>query len=251
MGSPKISTLNYVKKIVGKGVSSSNLYQFDIQTAPEMLRFMEANDALGKGSFKDKQYSLNLMCDEIQIPGSSFNTFDVRAPKKGLTSKLATARLYNELDVSFICDLDSTPISFFKMWQDMIIGIQPMSEMEAPQKLYDFGSKYFSDEHLAYAQRYYDEYACDITITKLEKFGGEKEPVKEKLGSPPAPTGESWMLNKQEYTHPFKVKLAKAYPYSFSTVPYSAGPAQAVKCQVAFFYEYQQFAFKPLAKKQN
>ena len=229
MGSPKISTLNYVKKIVGKGVSSSNLYQFDIQTAPEMLRFMEANDALGKGSFKDKQYSLNLMCDEIQIPGSSFNTFDVRAPKKGLTSKLATARLYNELDVSFICDLDSTPISFFKLWQDMIIGIQPTAMPKNPG-LYNPNTYADKFEHKAYAQRYYDDYTCDLVITKLEKHGV-------------LPDTEG--KRKKEYQKAFKVRLGNAYPYSFNTVPYSAGPAQAVKCQVAFYYEYQHFVFKP------
>ena len=77
--------------------------------------------------------------------------------------------------------------------------------------------------HQAYAQRYYDHYTCNVIIKKLEKYGSGKE----------------------DYQEVFSVQLAKAYPYSFSTVPYSAGPSQAVKATVAFFYEYQQFVFKP------
>ena len=150
-------------------------------------------------------------------------------PKKGLTQKLAAARMYNELDVAFICDIGSSPISFFKLWQDLIIGIQPTKMPQNPG-LYNPDTYADKFEHKAYAQRYYNDYTCDLVITKLEKHGV-------------LPDAEG--KRKKEYQKAFQVRLGKAYPYSFNTVPYSAGPAQAVKCQVAFYYEYQHFVFKP------
>ena len=70
---------------------------------------------------------------------------------------------------------------------------------------------------------------------KLEKYGVTKVEVVRK--------DETDFVKREDYHVPFKVRLVNAYPYSFSTVAYSAGPAQAVKCTVAFYYEYQNFMF--------
>ena len=76
--------------------------------------------------------------------------------------------------------------------------------------------------HKAYAQRYYDYYTCDLVINKMEKHGVEK-----------AEGGE-----RDDYRIGFQVKLTKAYPYTVSSIPYSAGPAQLVKVTVGLYYEY-------------
>tara|TARA_B100001029_G_scaffold633_1_gene493 strand:- start:22331 stop:23080 length:750 start_codon:yes stop_codon:yes gene_type:complete len=238
----KFGIESYMAKILDKGVSTSNLYEFEILASVEMKRFMEANaKKKGNGDLYPKftgdkigqaQQRMNLLCQDIQIPGSTFNSVDVKMPKKGLTQKMAAAKLYNELDVTFICDLGSTPISFFKMWQDMTIGIQP--GQASPEPIYSKDSRYTTLPHMAYAQRYYDDYTADVVINKLEKYGVTKPP-KAQEGEEATP--------REDYHVPFKVRLVNAYPYSFSTVAYSAGPAQAVKCTVAFYYEYQQFMF--------
>ena len=36
----------------------------------------------------------------------------------------------------------------------------------------------------------------------------------------------------------FGFRLERAYPYTVSSVPYSAGPAQLVKVTVGMYYEY-------------
>ena len=234
-GKPAISIDSYIKQIVGDGISASNLFEFAIQPTEVMRDFWADNGEAypwysNSGSQMDAgMYRMNLLCQDIQIPGTSFNSIDVKMPKKGLTQKMAAARMYNELDVSFICDIGSSPISFFKLWQDMIIGIQPTAMPKNPG-LYNPNTYADKFEHKAYAQRYYDDYTCDLVITKLEKHGV-------------LPDTEG--KRKKEYQKAFQVRLGKAYPYSFNTVPYSAGPAQAVKCQVAFYYEYQHFVFKP------
>ena len=244
MGSPKISVDTYIKQIVGKGISASNLFEFAIQPTQVMQEFWADNGRAypwygNTGNQIDAGiYRMNLLCQDIQIPGTSFNVMDLKMPKKGLTQKMATARMYNELDVSFICDLNSSPISFIKLRQDMIIGIQP-TKMKQNPGLYNPDTYADKQEHLAYAQRYYNDYTCDLTITKLEKFGVEKKTTPGVDGADPVSE------RPEEYNKSFKVRLGRAYPYSFNTVPYSAGPAQAVKCQVAFYYEYQHFVFKP------
>ena len=244
MGSPKISVDTYIKQIVGKGISASNLFEFAIQPTQVMQEFWADNGRAypwygNTGNQIDAGiYRMNLLCQDIQIPGTSFNVMDLKMPKKGLTQKMATARMYNELDVSFICDLYSSPISFFKLWQDMIIGIQP-TKMKQNPGLYNPDTYADKQEHLAYAQRYYNDYTCDLTITKLEKFGVEKKTTPGVDGADPVSE------RPEEYNKSFKVRLGRAYPYSFNTVPYSAGAAETVKCNVAFHYEYQQFVFKP------
>ena len=244
MGSPKISVDTYIKQIVGKGISASNLFEFAIQPTQVMQEFWADNGRAypwygNTGNQIDAGiYRMNLLCQDIQIPGTSFNVMDLKMPKKGLTQKMATARMYNELDVSFICDLNSSPISFFKLWQDMIIGIQP-TKMKQNPGLYNPDTYADKQEHLAYAQRYNNDYTCDLTITKLEKFGVEKKTTPGVDGADPVSE------RPEEYNKSFKVRLGRAYPYSFNTVPYSAGAAETVKCNVAFHYEYQQFVFKP------
>ena len=239
----KFGISSYMAKILDKGISTSNLYEFEILASTEMRRFMEANaQTAGGGELFPKftgdkvgqaQQRMNLLCQDIQIPGSTFNSVDVKMPKKGLTQKMASAKMYNELDVSFICDLGSTPIAFFKMWQDMTIGIQP--SQASPEPIYSKDSRYTTLPHMAYAQRYYDDYTADVVINKLEKYGVTKGEVVRK--------DETDFVKREDYHVPFKVRLVNAYPYSFSTVAYSAGPAQAVKCTVAFYYEYQSFMF--------
>ena len=244
MGSPKISVDTYIKQIVGKGISASNLFEFAIQPTQVMQEFWADNGRAypwygNTGNQIDAGiYRMNLLCQDIQIPGTSFNVMDLKMPKKGLTQKMATARMDNERDVSFICDLNSSPISFFKLWQDMIIGIQP-TKMKQNPGLYNPDTYADKQEHLAYAQRYYNDYTCDLTITKLEKFGVEKKTTPGVDGADPVSE------RPEEYNKSFKVRLGRAYPYSFNTVPYSAGAAETVKCNVAFHYEYQQFVFKP------
>ena len=245
----RVTVDTYLAKILkDSGISSSNLYEFEILAGDEMRRFMEENaKKQGGGDLYPKftgdkigqaQQRMNLLCQDIQIPGSTFNSVDVKMPKKGLTQKMASAKMFNELDVSFICDLGSTPIAFFKMWQDMILGIQP--GQSSPEPIYSKDSRYTTLPHMAYAQRYYDDYTADVVIHKLEKYGVTVTSTKAVDTSPGKKTT---FTEREDYQVPLKVRLVNAYPYSFSTVPYSAGQAQTVKCTVAFYYEYQSFMF--------
>ena len=202
---------------IGKsgGVSASNLYQFSFNKKEKLGKFFDDNlgDDFLKLTDNGDTMNLQLLCNEIQLPGVTYSAFDVKSVHKGITQKHATAKVYNELDVSFFMDGTSLPLRFFRAWQDFTtngVGGNP---------------EFFYDDQpykRAFASNYYEDYACDMFISKLEKFDSNQgEPLKD-----------------GEYKNPWNARLVKAYPYTVASIPYSAGPAQLVKATVGFYYEY-------------
>ena len=202
---------------IGKsgGISASNLYQFSFQPTAKLKKFFDDNvfDEFLKLTDNGDGLNLQLLCNEIQLPGVTYSAFDVKSVHKGITQKMATAKVYNELAVSFFMDGTSLPLRFFRAWQDFTsngVGGNP---------------EFFYDDQQykrAFASNYYEDYACDMYIHKLEKFDSNQgEPIKD-----------------GEYKNPWNVRLVKAYPYTVASIPYSAGPAQLVKVTVGFYYEY-------------
>lgn len=242
----KFSILNFTKQILGKGISASNLYSFEIQGSDALRDYVNTNigDRYGgDDAFKTGLYKLNMLCNEIQIPGVDMTASDIKSPHKGLTQKMVSGKVYNELDVQFYCDLNSTPLSFFRAWQDMIMGNWHMGFRDAAaaqeqNTLYSVNSNYHKNKHKAYAQQYYDDYTCGITINKLEKFGVPDESVWD------AEAEKNVTKRPQKYDVSFKARLENAYPYSMSSVPYNSGPSELVRVSVGFYYEYQTFQFQ-------
>ena len=89
-----------------------------------------------------------------------------------------------------------------------------------------YGDRAPTNRQQAFAMRYYDHYCCTLDIKKLEKYNVPKSESEEKT---PPELKEVW-----------EAKLFGAYPYTVSSIPYSAGPAQLVKVNVGFYYEYSQ-----------
>ena len=208
---------------VGKsgGVSASNLYQFSFQPTEKLKKFFEDNvfDEFLKLTDNGDTMNLQLLCNEIQLPGVTYSAFDVKSVHKGITQKMATAKVYNELDVSFFMDGTSLPLRFFRAWQDFTsngVGGNP---------------EFFYDDQQykrALASNYYEDYACDMFISKLEKFKGAAEEERDENGN----------IKKNDYYNPWNARLVHAYPYTVASIPYSAGAAQLVKVTVGFYYEY-------------
>ena len=201
---------------VGKsgGISASNLYQFSFQPTAKLKKFFDDNvfeDFLQLTDNGDTM-NLQLLCNEIQLPGVTYSAFDVKSVHKGITQKMATAKVYNELDVSFFMDGTSLPLRFFRAWQDFtqngVAGNPEFFYDDQPYKR-------------AFASNYYEDYACDMFISKLEKYDSNQG---KKMDG--------------DYKNPWNVRLVKAYPYTVASIPYSAGPAQLVKVTVGFYYEY-------------
>tara|TARA_B100000927_G_scaffold203722_1_gene165216 strand:- start:2036 stop:2722 length:687 start_codon:yes stop_codon:yes gene_type:complete len=208
---------------IGKsgGISASNLYQFSFAKKPKLAKFFEEN--LGQDFLKltdnGDELNLQLLCNEIQLPGVTYSAFDVKSVHKGITQKMATAKVYNELDLSFFLDGTSLPLKFFRAWQDFTQN----GVAANPQFFYDD-----QPYKRAFASNYYEDYACDMFISKLEKFKGSSEEKRDENGN----------VKKEDYFNPWNARLVHAYPYTVASIPYSAGAAQLVKVTVGFYYEY-------------
>tara|TARA_S200000501_G_scaffold372710_1_gene418358 strand:+ start:2842 stop:3501 length:660 start_codon:yes stop_codon:yes gene_type:complete len=198
---------------VGKsgGISASNLYEFSFQPTDKLIEFYKNNleESLLNLTSNGDKINLQLLCNEIQLPGVTYSAFDIKSIHKGITQKMATNKVYNELDVSFFMDGTSLPLRFFRGWQDFVQN----GVIASPRGYYDEDQDY----KRAFASNYYEDYACDMLIQKLEKYNTEED---------------------EDYRTAWEARLVKAYPYTVSSVPYSAGPAQLVKVTVGFYYEY-------------
>ena len=208
---------------IGKsgGISASNLYQFSFAKKPKLAKFFEDN--LGQDFLKltdnGDELNLQLLCNEIQLPGVTYSAFDVKSVHKGITQKMATAKVYNELDLSFFMDGTSLPLRFFRAWQDFTQNVSAGN----PEFFYED-----QPYKRAFASNYYEDYACDMFISKLEKFKGAAEEKRDENGN----------IKKEDYFNPWNARLVHAYPYTVASIPYSAGAAQLVKVSVGFYYEY-------------
>ena len=208
---------------IGKsgGISASNLYQFSFAKKPKLAKFFEDN--LGQDFLKltdnGDELNLQLLCNEIQLPGVTYSAFDVKSVHKGITQKMATAKVYNELDLSFFMDGTSLPLRFFRAWQDFTQN----GSAGNPEFFYED-----QPYKRAFASNYYEDYACDMFISKLEKFKGAAEDERDENGN----------IKQNDYYNPWNARLVHAYPYTVASIPYSAGAAQLVKVTVGFYYEY-------------
>ena len=224
---PKIGIVDFTQQILqgASGISSSNLYEFEIGFGANTVLTEYYRKSHGTTLPTNDIFRANLLCNEIQIPGVTYAATDVKSVHKGITQKLVSNKVYNELDVSFFCDLQSTPYKLFRSWMDLVMGqnIDAMSKSAFEEQSYRKQSSTYQNNAKAFAQNYYDDYTYDIVINKLEK--GRK--------------GDQ----KGGYTNDFGVRLVNAYPYTLASVPYSAGPAQLVKVTVGFYYEYSSMYY--------
>ena len=225
---PKIGIVDFTEQILqgASGISSSNLYEFEIGFGANTVLTEYYRKSHGTNLPTNDIFRANLLCNEIQIPGVTYAATDVKSVHKGITQKLVSNKVYNELDVSFFCDLKSTPYKLFRSWMDLVMGqnIDAMSKSAFEEQSYRKQSSTYQNNAKAFAQNYYDDYTYDIVINKLEK--GRK--------------GDQ----KGGYTNDFGVRLVNAYPYTLASVPYSAGPAQLVKVTVGFYYEYSSMYYR-------
>ena len=211
----------FIQKILDKksGISASNLYSFNIQEPQQTSGYKLKTFFKDNIGFDSSAEELTLLCNEIQLPGITYSATDVKSVHKGIIQKMASGKVYNELDISFFLDAESMPLKFFRAWQDFTMGGK-----EIATDIY--GDRAPTNRQQAFAMRYYNHYCCTLDIKKLEKYNVPKSESEEK--TPP------------ELKDVWEAKLFGAYPYTVSSIPYSAGPAQLVKVNVGFYYEYSQ-----------
>ena len=121
---------NFISKVKQDGLARNNRFVVGIFADPNS-QIMNLGD---RGWMRDAL----LLCDQVQLPGTNFNTTDLRT--FGEIRKTPYERLYEDINMSFYVDTAMTVKLLFDNWMTYI---------------QDPGTRNFN---------YYDDYTADIVI---------------------------------------------------------------------------------------
>jgi len=119
-------------------MANSPLNSFISKVKQDGLARTNRYTVLFTGFTTNRSRDAMMMCDQVQLPGTNFNTADMRT--FGEIRKAPYERLYEDVNMSFYVDTSMTVKSFFDDWMTYIQD--PMTR--------NFG--------------YYDDYTADIII---------------------------------------------------------------------------------------
>jgi hypothetical protein len=128
-----------------------------------------------------------MMCDQVQLPGTNFNTADMRT--YGETRKAPYERLYEDVNMSFYVDTPMTVKTFFDDWMTWI---------------QDPGTRNFN---------YYEDYTCDIVIEVQDLKNQSRYGVKLHEAFP-----KSIGAIQMDYAGKDVMKLSVNFAYKYYTV---------------------------------
>tara|TARA_B100000700_G_scaffold237271_2_gene263395 strand:+ start:401 stop:1156 length:756 start_codon:yes stop_codon:yes gene_type:complete len=150
-----------------------------------------------------RQGKLNLLCSEVDLPGSQMITHDVNNDFTGVREKHAYRRVFEEqTNFTFYVDSgDYTPIRFFESWLEFISNGRQISPRDNPTQL--------KLENYFYRMRYPDSYtAAGLKIIKFEK----------------------------DYRRTLEYEFVKSFPLAITSMPVSYDGSDLLKCTVSMTY---------------
>ena len=169
---------------------------------------------LGEGG---QQGTLNLLCTEAKLPGSSLATFEITSDFTGVTERHAHRRMFDaSIDLTFYVNSDQyLPIKFFEAWIDYIAGAN-LEEQKS------------SSYH--YRMHYADDYTSKqgLAVTKFERDSYAPSDSGE-LGYNP---GDSYKPTGSELRYNF----IRSFPTAITSMPVSYEGTSLLKCTVSMTY---------------
>lgn len=164
------------------------------------------------------QDTINLLCSEAVLPGSSLATFEINNDRTGVTERHVHRRMFDDrIDLTFYVDAGNyLPIKFFETWIDFITsGATETGDGEQNNAL--INKNYF------YRMNYPDDYTADQGL-KVIKF--ERDTYRSSSrGGYNRPTGSVLEYN-----------FVRAFPLSIASMPVSYDASSLLKCTVSMSY---------------
>ena len=179
---PKRNTVGFRDNVLYEGVEEPASYDTDLG-----------------GSIPKKTGGLtSWLADEVNVPGFTIATGDVKGLLPGINPKYAHTKTFSEVNLSFILDHDHTPYKVLQKWGELVFPHQTKQD--------DF-----------IRTNYYDDYVADLIIDKIEtKTKTDDNPIA--------------VVSRYE--------LKNAFPFTLSAMTFSNGPNQPVRFQASFYFEY-------------
>jgi len=166
------------------------------------------------------QDTLNLLCSEAVLPGSSLATFEVNNDRTGVTERHVHRRMFDDrIDLTFYVDAENyLPIKFFETWIDFISGAS-----DPRDNFVDLNGPGQSAKNYFYRMNYPDDYTADQGL-KVIKF--ERDTYKSSgKGGYNKPTGSVLEYN-----------FVRAFPLSIASMQVSYDASSLLKCTVSMSY---------------
>tara|TARA_R100000030_G_scaffold88478_1_gene72434 strand:- start:983 stop:1831 length:849 start_codon:yes stop_codon:yes gene_type:complete len=162
-------------------------------------------------TWASSQETLNLLCAEASLPGSSTAVFEINNDRSGVTERHAHRKVFDDrINLTFYVDVEQyLPIMFFESWIKYISGAGTIND-NTPS-----ASNYF------YRMNYADDYTADqgLKVIKFEKDYKSKESV-------------SWKQTGQQLEYQFY----RAFPIAINSMPVSYDTSNILKCTVSMSY---------------
>jgi len=139
-------------------VAQQSVYQVKLQPPAEVVAYLNSGS---RGlNYSQSGEDVELMCSDVQLPGSDLITHDVTNDYAGVDEKLAYRRSYTNVAFTFMVNRRYDVIEMFDGWIDYISG---MSEDQTQ----------FANRYASYRVAYPNDYRSDgVYITKFEKDVG-------------------------------------------------------------------------------
>jgi hypothetical protein len=198
MAGPSPNTLS-ISKIKSNllNLAQTSVYQVKLQPPSDVQNFLSQE---GRNfSYLLNGESIELLCSDTNLPGSSLATHDVTNDYPGVTEKFAYRRIYDEtIDFTFYVDSDYKVIEFLDGWINYITGQGTT-----------FVNDRYVDKTRYYRMNYSNLYKTDgLYITKFEKD------------------------NRSSMTYQF----IGAFPVNIVSMPVSYEASSILKCTASFSY---------------
>lgn len=219
----KVVPISEFKSKISRPATTSNFYVEvglpGLRDSSEFTNFLsEKGVSFGSGEGGD-QYTLNLLCSEASLPGSSLATLELTGDHTGVTEKHVHRKMFDDrIDLTFYVNADNyLPIRFFEAWMDYITGGN------------DAGNK--ADKNYHYRMNYVDDYTSTqgLKITKFER-DSYSAPDSGLTGILPLSSGFKPTGGSLVYT------FVRAFPIAISSMPVSYDASSLLKCTVSMSY---------------
>ena len=199
----------------GGSMSMSNGYdvQFDL---PSTLKTYLKTSCDIEDDSTGPMSVIKLLCDEAQLPNVQSATGQLQGRYLGENQvNYPYAKFYTDLSLSWMCDVNMTPLKFVTGWHHYIFDA---NWNDAPKRnkgntLTQIRTEQPNEFNRPIRLNYPSSYMGKIRITKADKGP---------LGATSRP-GMSYILED-------------AFPYSVDTVPLSYGTSQITKVSANFYY---------------
>ena len=167
-------------------------------------------------SFNTTQDTLNLLCAEASLPGSSLATLEINNDRSGVTERHAHRKFFDDrIDFTFYVDVENyLPIIFFESWIDYASGAGTGQGNTLPNNNY------------YYRMNYADDYTADqgLKVYKFERDYGKGKSIGQ--GNPRwSPTGQY-----------LEYEFYRSFPIAINSMPVSYEAANLLKCTVSMNY---------------